>query len=300
MSAIGYGRIITRIVIILLSALLSSWLSKLLSKEEAFTKKKIEKHSRSNLKETVLARKQLKNNRISLTIIIYSVVIAICVIGVIVVLGYLQGDWADSALLSLVTIIFVMFVNMTRSINKNRGNISTVVSKELLSSNRHFSLYLRAFRSDQDASNFSEKDFARLVAKVGFPKLYAVGLPNEVDAPYGATRIYISESTWKQEVEELILKASEIFLRVCDTEPCKWELGKSLSFKEKLSLIVDNISEYDAVRAEFPDLPQLQAFDGCFYILRYKEAADTWKIQKYKLSPKGYVDVKSLFMEQNG
>ena len=103
---------------------------------------------------------------------------------------------------------------------------------------------------------------------MGIPKLYAVGRPNEIDAPYGATRVYISESTWKQEVEELIHKATEIFLRVCDTEPCKWELEKSLLSIDKLSLIVDNISEYDAVRAEFPKLPQLQAVEDCFYILR--------------------------------
>lgn len=289
MGAIGIGRIITRIVIILLSGGLAKLLYKLLSKKESEISAKIDKYSRSDLNQTIEAREQLKSTRIALPIIIYSVVIAICIIGLIFVMDYTEGEWTDSALLAFVTIIVVLFFNMIHGIKD--GNVSTLEAKDLLSTNQSYTLYLRAFKSDRDLSSFSEKHFVRLLARNGEPKLYAVGLPNETDAPAGATRIYICDATWQQEVEELMQKATKIYLRVGDTEPCRWELGKSLLHKGKLIFIVDNISEYDAVRAEFPDLPQLQAVEGCFYLMRFVESENDWEIQKFKLSPKGYVDV---------
>lgn len=289
MGTIGIGRIITRIVIILLSCCLAKLLNKLLSKKESEISAKIDKYSRSDLNQTIQAREQLKSTRIALPIIIYSVVITICIIGLIFVMYYTEGEWTDSALLAFVTIIVVLFFNMIHGIKD--GNVSTLEAKDLLSTNQRYTLYLRAFKSDRDLSSFSEKHFVRLLARNGEPKLYAVGLPNETDAPAGATRIYISDATWQQEVEELMQKATKIYLRVGDTEPCRWELGKSLLHKGKLIFIVDNISEYDAVRAEFPNLPQLQANEGSFYLMRYLESENDWEIQKFKLSPKGYVDV---------
>ena len=86
-------------------------------------------------------------------------------------------------------------------------------------------------------------------------------------------------------------QASEIYLRVCDTEPCKWELGKSLLLRDKLILLVDNITEYGAVRGLFPELPELEALDCGFYFIRYKNVDKGWDIRRYKHSPKGYVDV---------
>lgn len=289
MGAIGIGRFITRIVIILLSGCLAKLLYKLLSKKESEISANIDKYSRSDLNQTMNERKQLKSTRIVLPIIIYSVVITICIIGLIFVMDYTEGEWADSALLAFITVIVVLFFNMINNIKE--GNISTLEAKDLLSTNQSYTLYLRAFKSDRDLSSFSEKHFVRLLARNGEPKLYAVGLPNETDAPAGATRIYISDATWQQEVEELMQKATKIYLRVGDTEPCRWELGKSLLHKGKLIFIVDNISEYDAVRAEFPDLPQLQAIEGSFYLMRYLESENDWEIQKFKLSPKGYVNV---------
>lgn len=289
MGAFGIGRIITRFVIIFLSGWLTSLLSKILSEEETAIGEKIDKYSRTNLKLTIRARKLLRIIRVSLPIIIYSIVIVVCGVGIIVIWEDTPDDWAESAIVSLVTVIFVLIINMVSSINK--GNISTLVVKNILSRNEPFTLYLRAFKSDRDSSNFSEKHFVRLLERMSIPELYAVGLPNEMDAPYGATRVYISDSTWEQEVEELMIKASEIYLRVCDTEPCKWELGKSLLLRGKLILLVDNISEYDTVRGLYPELPELEAFDGGFYCMRYEDAKNEWIIQKYKLSPKGYVDV---------
>lgn len=295
MGPIGIGRIITRIVIILLSGWLTSLLSKILATEEKSIADRINRYSRTNLELTIRERKLLRIIRISLPIIIYSFVIAIFVIGLIAIMDVSSDEWADSAILSFVTIIGVLFFSMMNNIKE--GNVSTLVAKELLSQNINYTLYLRAFKSDSNASVFSEKFFVRLLAKMGDPRLYAVGLPNEMDAPIGAKRVYISDSTWKQEVEELMLNATKIYLRVGNTEPCRWELGKSLLHRGKLILIVDNISEYDAVRDEFPDLPQLQNIDGCFFLIRYKEADNDWEIQKYKLSPKGYVDVTDNYAE---
>lgn len=291
MDAIVLGRIITRLVLIFLSGFLTLLLSKILSKEEDTITDKINKYSRSNLKLTVHSRKLLRIIRVLLPIIIYSVFIAICVVGIVVIMrvSNITDKWANSATISLGTAILVLFFNMMNSINI--GNVSTLVKKELLSKNKHYTLYLRAFKSDRDSSHFSEKHFVRLLAKIGNPKLFAVGLPNETDAPLGAIRVYISDATWQQEVEELIQKATKIYLRVGDTEPCRWELGKSLLHKGKLILIVDNISEYNAIRTDFPNLPQLQAVDDSFYLMRYLESENVWETQKFKLSPKGYIDV---------
>ena len=56
MGAIGIGRFITRIVIILLSGCLAKLLYKLLSKKESEISTKIDKYSRSDLNQTIQAR----------------------------------------------------------------------------------------------------------------------------------------------------------------------------------------------------------------------------------------------------
>lgn len=289
MGVFGLGRIITRFIIIIVSGWLSSLLSKALIKPEAFLSEKIEKYSRTNLKYSVRARRITKLIRVFIPFIIYSSVIAICIVGLVIVSDYSPEEWADSIFVSLVTIIIVLFINMIS--NTKEGNISTLVAEDVLSRKTPYTLYLRAFKSDLDSSNFSEKQFVSFLQTRGIPELYAVGDPKEKDAPIGAKRIYLDHSTWEEDVESLMHDASEIYLRVCDTEPCKWELGKSFLLMRKLTLIVDNISEYDKVRESYPNLPELHHIDGAFYFIRYEEPSNDWSIRKFKLSPKGYIDI---------
>ena len=55
-------------------------------------------------------------------------------------------------------------------------------------------------------------------------KLYCIGMTKELESPVGCKRIYIDDTTWQDNVTELIKRASRIFVLVNTSESCLWEI----------------------------------------------------------------------------
>lgn len=63
--------------------------------------------------------------------------------------------------------------------------------------------------------------------------VYAVGMTKETYSPVGADRVYLDDSTWKDDVRELMIAAEKIVILVNDKENCIWEIEQTYNLKEK-------------------------------------------------------------------
>lgn len=102
-----------------------------------------------------------------------------------------------------------------------------------------------------------------------------VGLPEEVDAMPGFTRVYISNDTWQEDVRLMMEKAVCVLLRVCDTDSCLWEFEKALSLNNELYIIIDDAKEYASVSSKCSCLPKnVSITRGSYCIYRRKPNGD--------------------------
>ena len=69
---------------------------------------------------------------------------------------------------------------------------------------------------------FSEEKLAKAIGKK--MPLYCVGQPKEVYSPHGCKRVYLDHEKWKEDVVDLINKATYVFILLHDTENCQWEI----------------------------------------------------------------------------
>lgn len=124
-----------------------------------------------------------------------------------------------------------------------------------------FVLYLRGFASDdyslshKDLSKkmknpavFSEGHFISILKQ--YMPTYAVGMTKELDSPIGAERIYLDDAGWKEEVMDLMTRASLIVILLNDTRSCIWEICKAKQFKDKVVFISNNSEKLTNVRKE--------------------------------------------------
>ena len=175
-------------------------------------------------------------------------------------------------------------------------NTSKIVTLEKILKTE-FTLYLRAFsqdtKSDKEShksyylggySNFVEKDFFKF-----YKNTVAVGQPGEVIAPNGCNRIYFRNLEWKESVEKMIAKANRIFILICSTESCIWEISKLNPYKDKIIFIVKDINDYAYAKKSLPNnellpnLPNLETplcyyfqNDGKFKILQFKHEISSY------------------------
>ena len=156
------------------------------------------------------------------------------------------------------------------------GNISTAETSDIIGSGIPYALYLRAFKADSRRSVFREEQLAQTLYSQGV-LMATVGLPEEVDAPPGALRIYISNDTWKEEVRLMLDCAGFVLLRICNTEPCLWEVSQALSSQKDLYVIVDNIQEYSIVHEKYPQLPVITELQPDEYALYRRIGTAEWE-----------------------
>lgn len=135
------------------------------------------------------------------------------------------------------------------------GNVSSYTKDSYLQSFNQYILYLRGFTTDKryhtiplkkTYKQFHELEFVKLLNKKF--EVCAVGLPGEVEAPYGATRVYLNNETWQNDVSQLIDKALHIYILVNNSESCIWEIIETRKYLSKTTLIVDNIELYNSAR----------------------------------------------------
>lgn len=157
---------------------------------------------------------------------------------------------------TLMCFSYIIFI-LQRKVSKTPfSNISTLTKTSVLSRNKPYILYLRGFNCDEyeshhklyskknnkQISNFSEFKFAQSIRK-HFP-IYAVGMTKEIESASGASRIYLEDSTWKQDVKILMKHAKAIIILINSSDSCIWEIEQSTQMLEKTYYIVDNMEEY--------------------------------------------------------
>ena len=162
------------------------------------------------------------------------------------------------------------------------GNISTLTKTAFLSENKDFVIFLRGFIDDDysdiadlkktDFEKFSEYGFMSLLEHQGISAC-AIGMTKESDSPIGAKRIYVDDISWQKDVKDLISKSKSIYILVRNRESCIWEIKTSLKYFEKVTFIVDDISQYNFVREQIQDTMELPIISeppmGSIVVLTY-------------------------------
>lgn len=137
-----------------------------------------------------------------------------------------------------------------------RGNVQDSSLSDYLSKYSKFALYLRAFEADYYSKNPREHSFESALCKLlkkKRVKVCAIGMTKEVDAPLGATRIYLADESWQQGVRELIERAGLVFVLVSDRDSCVWEIMQSTEFLPKFCFFVDDFEKYGHVIEQVGD-----------------------------------------------
>ena len=126
---------------------------------------------------------------------------------------------------------------------------------------KNYVLFLRGFGSDNYLSvsyqeknkrkdYFSEHHFMRRLSFI--QNAYAVGRPEELKNPSGATRVYLDNESWQSDVRELMYNAKCVIILVNDKPNCIWEIAQSERIKSKVIYIVNNKSKYVKVCQQLP------------------------------------------------
>lgn len=200
------------------------------------------------------------------------------------------------------TYIAYEYAKSNFKIDNISGNVSSYTKDSYLQSVNQYILYLRGFSTDQrhhaipskrTFKKFHELEFMTLLQKQF--EVCTVGLPEEIEAPYGATRIYLNHQTWQNDVSQLIERALHIYILVNNSQSCIWEIIESRKYLTKITLIVDNIELYNSAREILNNKITLPKFNlPNKKIARITFQEDLPCVNFYKNNIKGYSDLLNI------
>ncbi len=147
-----------------------------------------------------------------------------------------------------------------RSDHNPLGRLSHTRKEEILQAQEPYVLFLRSFEKDDYTPEmlirkdmkrfpvFSEYHFTRHLTL--YRKVYAVGMTQEIEAPPGAERVYLSDNNWKEDVRELMEHAACIFILVDARKSCIWEIKQSSDMFRKTIYIIDDLETFKEASAK--------------------------------------------------
>ena len=190
--------------------------------------------------------------------------------------GYVEpADWGW-----LLTFPGMMWLYLRGEKNYERlmGCISIFDKQRFLAEHEDFALFLRGFASDDYTSektllrrlkklrrtgHFSEFAFSKVLGQR--TTVCAIGMTREISSPVGAVRVYVDDSSWQQDVHDLMERAKAIYVLVNDSPSCIWEIAECKEWLGKTVFIVDDPQKYENVRRSdrlrgvvFPELPNVK------------------------------------------
>jgi len=142
-------------------------------------------------------------------------------------------------------------------------------------------LYLRSFTDDKvvaDANvvkgfiqlSTEEEQFAKVLDPIG--PFVAIGDPREKLPTLGATRHYVADDKWRQDVEQMLARARLVVLRLSTTKGLVWELQHVFTELDpgRILLLIPGTDKYEVFRnvaalwlpKPLPDLPRKQTKIG--------------------------------------
>lgn len=226
----------------------------------------------TNVDESVAIRRKMKWIR---NISLVGFLLLYLVIGPIIVAQMSNVTWTQYWLSGSTPAIGILVYNIWQAFRQKEENnplspISTKRKEDVLKANMPFVLYLRGFENDNYASKFKIESQGRYTSfseynlvkemKNRIP-VYAVGMTKETYSPVGADRVYLDDSTWKEDVRELMTAADKIVILVDDKENCIWEIEQTYNLKEKTIFIVNDYYKYLMAKFKLEnkyDLPRIE------------------------------------------
>lgn len=273
-----------------------------------FVIKLMEKNDIQLLNETTDAnisieiRKKLKRNRIIMLILMLILYAIFEVVTTIVITNFEDPQNVGNLIrnIGLTGVAMYIYLRKQNAAIKAVGNISTATKHDFLEQNNKYCLFLRGFEQDdyghdpvvseKTYDSFSEYEFTSLVMQ-NIP-ICAVGMTKEVNSPRGATRVYLNDDSWQNDVLELMEKSQAIYILVNDRKSCIWEIEQSFKMLEKIVYIIDDIQKYENVRQQLahiislPKIPNLQKSYKNIFVMTYLN--EDFEIKSYKNNVEGY------------
>jgi len=184
--------------------------------------------------------------------------------------------------LLLLVILLVSVFSWSSKLTFNPFPISIQTKDSFLSIHEDYVLYLRAFHNDnydderetdvltpyifKDSMPDDQYLFERFCEQFFIEEIEhflpscAIGMCFEMESPIGASRIYVDDKTWREDVLGLMEQATWIIVLLEDRESCLWELEQSLGMREKTVYIVDNIEMLSRIKEKnlslsLPEIP---------------------------------------------
>ena len=200
----------------------------------------------TSVETSLKARKTLKWVRIITTFVL---IVVLCVIDIAIGISFGSTDEIGQVIGRDVGLIIAYAIMKGWSLLK--GNIQTYSKEGYLSRHNNFVLYLRAFEADfynkSPKSHSLESNLTKAIKKMG-SNICAIGMTKELDAPYGADRVYVGDDTWQTDVAELMQKAKMIFILMSDRESCIWEIAQGARMLDKICFIVNDAEKYKNIK----------------------------------------------------
>lgn len=285
------------IVLGLYVAFLEAWLSPLKDKLQNST----------NVDESVAIRRKMKWIR---NISLVGFLLLYLVIGPIVVAQMSNVTWTQYWLGGSTPAIGILVYNIWQAFRQKEENnplspISTRRKEDVLNANKPFILYLRGFENDNYSSKFKIQSQGRYISfseynlvkemKNRIP-VYAVGMTKETYSPVGADRVYLDDSTWKEDVRELMIAADKIVILVDDKENCIWEIEQTYNLKEKTIFIVNDYYKYLMAKFKLEnkyDLPRIE--DEQYHNIPFYFSIENDSLNIHKIT--GYIELANFITQ---
>lgn len=193
--------------------------------------------------------------------------------------------------------IYYMVLMLTNSSYSPYEIVTSMTNKDV---KKNYVLFLRGFGSDnylsvsyQDKNKrkdyFSEHHFMRRLSFI--QNAYAVGRPEELKNPSGATRVYLDNESWQSDVRELMNKAKCVIILVNDKPNCVWEIAQSEKIKAKVIYIVNNKNKYLEVCQKLPQFNVLENIPSEEHFFIYYDKNGMVKYQQYKNTGSSYWEI---------
>lgn len=273
-----------------------------------FIIKLVEKNNVELLNETIDAndaikiRKKIKRNRVIILILMLILYSIFEIVFAAIMTNFEDPQNVVDLIRNVGLTGVAMFVYLIKQKGaiKAVGNISTFSKHDFLEQNNKYCLFLRGFEQDDYShdpivsektyNSFSEYEFTSLVMQ-NIP-ICAVGMTKEVNSPRGATRVYLNDDSWQNDVLELMEKSQAIYILVNDRKSCIWEIEQSFKMLAKTVYIIDDIQKYENVRQQFthkisfPKVPTDQKSDKDIYVMSYLK--EDFDVKSYPNNIEGY------------
>lgn len=209
-------------------------------------------------------------------------------------------EYTTSIYFWIIFFIICLFYGVLMLTNTSYSPFDIVTSLTKNKVKKDYILFLRGFGVDNYLTNnyqdknknidfFSEHNFIKRLSLIC--ETYAIGRPEELKNPSGATRIYLDNATWQSDIQELMTKAKCVIILVNDKPNCIWEIAQSESINSKVIYIVNNKSKYQNVCHQLPQINVLDKMPDDKHFYFYYDSNYNLICKPYKNTGNSYWDI---------